>query len=244
MQKGLKIFFLIIFLFISLNCESKKSSPDYKKLREQMVENQIEARGIKDKKVFAALKKIERHKFVPSAYESFAYADGPLPIGEDQTISQPYIVALMTELLKLKGNENVLEIGTGSGYQAAVLAEIAGHVYTIEIIKNLAKKAKKLLKKLGYKNITVKHGDGYKGWKKYAPFDGIIVTAAPENVPEPLKQQLKIGGKMVIPVGKYYQQLMVITRTKEGFKQEIKIPVRFVPMTGEVQKKAQRTKSK
>ncbi len=218
-----------------------------------MIEEQIVARGIKDTFVLKAMLKVERHKFVPQEYKSLAYTDQPLPIGYEQTISQPYIVALMTSLLNLKGDEKVLEIGTGSGYQAAILAEIVkpaspasqgGEVYTIELLKPLAKSAEKRLSIMGYKNIQVKCGDGYKGWPKNAPFDGIIVTCAPEHIPEPLLEQLKVGGKMVIPVGAPhlcisagYQELLLITKTKEGIKKESIIPVRFVPMKGEAEKK-------
>ena len=166
-----------------------------------------------------------------------AYTDGPLPIGEGQTISQPYIVALMTELLELKGEEKVLEIGTGSGYQAAILAEIATEVYTIEIIKTLADRAESTLKSMNYQNITVRCGDGYQGWEEEAPFDGIMVTAAPDHIPQPLVDQLKTGAKLVIPVGDLFQELLVVTKTEKGIKKQGVIPVRFVPMTGEAEKK-------
>lgn len=205
--------------------------------REKMVSDTIVARNVSDKLVLAAMRKVPRHEFVPENMKRYAYDDRPLPIGEDQTISQPYIVALMTELLGLKGGEKVLEIGTGSGYQAAILAEIAKEVYTIEIIPSLAQSAEERLRKLGYKNITVKIGDGYKGWEEYAPFDGIIVTAAPDHIPQPLVDQLKVGGKMVIPVGAIIQQLKVITKTESGIKEKSVLPVRFVPMTGEAQQK-------
>jgi protein-L-isoaspartate(D-aspartate) O-methyltransferase len=209
----------------------------YAERRERMVETQIEARGVKDKLVLDAMRKVPRHLFVAEGLQDIAYTDGPLPIGEGQTISQPYIVALMTELLGLKGEEKVLEIGTGSGYQAAILAEIAKEVYTIEIICSLAEKAKKRLKEMGYKNVTVKCADGYQGLKEQAPFDGVIVTAAPAHIPQPLVNQLKIGGRLVIPVGDLFQELMVVTKTEKGIKKESIIPVRFVPMTGEAEKK-------
>lgn len=202
-----------------------------------MVETQIIARGVKDKRVLEAMLKVERHKFVPLNLQKYAYEDYPLEIGEGQTISQPYIVALMTELLELKGNEKVLEIGTGSGYQAAILAELCKKVYTIEIIPSLAENAKKLLKNLGYKNIKVKTGDGFYGWKEYAPFDGIIVTCAPSDIPKPLIDQLAEGGRMVIPVGDIYQELLLIKKEKGKLIRKSIIPVRFVPMTGEAQKK-------
>jgi protein-L-isoaspartate(D-aspartate) O-methyltransferase len=205
-------------------------SVDFKALREDMMRTQIERRGIKDKKVLDAMRKVERHKFVPLIYQRFAYDDAPLPIGEEQTISQPYIVGLMTELLQLKGNEKVLEIGTGSGYQAAILAELAKEVYTIEILPELANRAEKLLQDLGYKNIKVKCGDGNFGWKEAAPFDGIIVTCASGDVPQALIAQLADGGRMVIPIGTDYQELRLLVKTKNKIEQTNIIPVRFVPM--------------
>ena len=212
---------------------------EYAFAREKMVSSQIVGRGVADKLVLTAMRKVPRHKFVPEEMVPHAYEDRPLPIGEDQTISQPYIVALMTELLGLKGDERVLEIGTGSGYQAAVLAEIVKEVYTIEIIESLTRTAEKRLKELGYKNITVKCGDGYRGWEEHAPFDGVIVTAAPDHIPQPLVDQLKVGGRMVIPVGEYFQELKLLTKTEDGVKEKNVIPVRFVPMTGEAQQKKQ-----
>ncbi|MEW5806593.1 MAG: protein-L-isoaspartate(D-aspartate) O-methyltransferase [Acidobacteriota bacterium] len=203
--------------------------------RKKMVENQIRARGVKDPRVLSAMMKVKRHLFVPDAYLPFSYDDGPLPIGEGQTISQPYIVALMTELIEPKPDSRVLEIGTGSGYQAAILAEICKEVYTIEIIEKLGDQAEERLKKLGYDNILVKIGDGYQGWKEYAPFDGIIVTAAPEHIPQPLVDQLKIGGRLVIPVGEFYQELLLVTKTEKGIIKENITGVRFVPMTGEAE---------
>lgn len=223
------LFFNLIFLICNTLLLGED---DFYNLRKQMVEKQIKARGVKDEKVLNAMLKVERHKFVPEKLQKYAYNDYPLEIGKGQTISQPYIVALMTELLELKGNEKVLEIGTGSGYQAAVLAEICKKVYTIEIISELAQNAEKLLKKLGYKNIKVKTGDGYEGWQEYAPFDGIIVTCAPEKIPEPLLAQLKEGGIMVIPVGDIYQELLQIKKIKGEIIKKSIIPVRFVPMTG------------
>jgi protein-L-isoaspartate(D-aspartate) O-methyltransferase len=203
-----------------------------------MVKTQIAARGITDKRVLEAMIRVPRHQFVPKVYRYLAHSDRPLPIGEEQTISQPYIVALMTEALGLKGEEKVLEIGTGSGYQAAVLAEIVKEVCSIEINERLGKSAQERLKQLGYNNVKVKVGDGYLGWPEYAPFDGIIVTCAPEDIPQPLVEQLAQGGKMVIPVGKedQVQTLFLLTKQEERLKKKAIIPVRFVPMTGEAQR--------
>jgi len=214
--------------------ENLEEEIDFSRARKEMVETQIKARGITDKRVLAAMLKVERHKFVPPEIRHLAYTDQPLPIGEGQTISQPYIVALMTELLKLKGDEKVLEVGTGSGYQAAILAELCKEVYTVEILKPLAERAKKLLKKLGYKNVFVKHGDGFFGWKEHAPFDAIIVTCAPPYIPKPLIEQLAEGGRMVIPVGPEWkwQDLLVIEKIKGKIKKRKVAPVRFVPMIG------------
>ena len=227
------IYLILGILLIFLSGCVAKGETDLEKARRIMVETQIKARGIKDKRVLEAMLKVERHQFVPKHLSSLAYTDRPLPIGEGQTISQPYIVALMTEALRLKEREKVLEIGTGSGYQAAILAKLVDKVYTIEIVKPLALRAEKLLKELGYKNITVKWGDGYIGWKEYAPFDGIIVTCAPPYIPQPLIEQLKEGGRMVIPVGTDYQELKLLTKKKGELKTSSIIPVRFVPMRGE-----------
>ncbi len=217
----------------------ERREPDYSKLRQQMVETQIVSRGVSDSLVLEAMRSTPRHLFVPPDLRPYAYTDQPLPIGEGQTISQPYIVALMTELLRLRGGEKVLEIGTGSGYQAAVLSAIADEVYTIEIVEKLATSADRRLDSLSMENVHVLCGDGYRGWPDEAPFDGIMVTAAPEHIPEPLKEQLKVGGRLVIPVGDIYQELMVVTRTEEGYESKSSIPVRFVPMTGEAQKREQ-----
>jgi protein-L-isoaspartate(D-aspartate) O-methyltransferase len=202
--------------------------------REEMVAAQIEARGVRDPRTLAAMRKIPRHLFVPPDLAGEAYADRPLPIGQGQTISQPYIVAFMTEALGLRGGETVLEVGTGSGYQAAVLAEIAARVYTIEIVAPLAEEARERLARLGYRNVEVRAGDGYQGWPEKAPFDAVIVTAAAPRVPQPLKQQLKDGGRLVIPVGEEYQELMVVTRRGTAYAERRVLPVRFVPMTGKV----------
>jgi protein-L-isoaspartate(D-aspartate) O-methyltransferase len=198
--------------------------------RRWMVEQQIKDRGVLDGKVLNAMEKVERHLFVPDRMREMAYEDTPLPIGYGQTISQPYIVAFMTEAAQLNSNDRVLEIGTGSGYQAAILAELVKEVYTIEILKPLADSARVRLEKMGYENIKVKWGDGYKGWAEYAPFDAIIVTAAPPEIPEELVKQLKVGGRMVVPVGSFFQELYLIVRTDTGIKKRDLLPVRFVPM--------------
>ena len=204
--------------------------------RRRMVAEQIAARGVKDPLVLAALRSVPRHEFLPDDLRRAAYRDSPLPIGEDQTISQPYIVALMTEALHLEGGEKVLEVGTGSGYQSAVLAEIAGHVYTIEIRDDLAQLAEVRLARLGYHDVTVRHGDGYGGWPEMAPFDAVVVTAAPDHVPKALLDQIKVGGRLVLPVGRRTQTLQLWTRTDRGFESKNLIPVQFVPMTGEARK--------
>ena len=210
-----------------------KSLAEFSKLREEMVKMQIEARGIIDKRVLEVMRKVKRHQFVPQEYQRYAYEDMPLPIGKGQTISQPYIVALMTELLALTDKEKILEIGTGSGYQAAILAELAAYVYTIEILPTLAKQADALLKRLGYKNVLVKCGDGYLGWEEYAPFDAIIVTCAPKEIPQNLVKQLADGGSMVIPVGGADQELILVEKKNNEIKVRSVIPVRFVPMRKE-----------
>lgn len=202
----------------------------WKKEAKEMVATQLVARGISDKNVIHAMENIPRHLFVPKSLKDMAYTDRPLPINEEQTISQPYIVAIMSELLELKGHEKVLEIGTGSGYQAAVLSQLADTCYSIELIKSLADSASQLLKRLGYNNVIAKCDDGYKGWPEHAPFDCIIITAAPEEIPQKLVDQLKVNGRMVVPVGKFYQQLVLITKTEKGIKKKNIIPVRFVPM--------------
>jgi protein-L-isoaspartate(D-aspartate) O-methyltransferase len=207
--------------------------------RKEMVSRQISARDVNDTNVLAAMRKVPRHAFIPAGRRRYAYVDSALPIEHGQTISQPYIVAFMTEALQLDPNSKVLEIGTGSGYQAAVCAEIAREVYTIEIVEELAAGAAKLLKELGYDNVHVKAGDGYFGWPEHAPFDAIIGTAAAGRVPEPLLEQLKPGGRMILPVeGDFgFQHLILITKDEDGnLQQKNVMPVRFVPMTGEVQK--------
>jgi protein-L-isoaspartate(D-aspartate) O-methyltransferase len=212
------------------------SEPTQSARREEMVKTQLERRGIKDKAVLSAMRKVPRHRFVPDSWQGRAYTDGPLPIGEAQTISQPYIVAWMTELIEPRKGMRVLEIGTGSGYQAAVLAECVAEVDTIEVIPELGRKAEALLRELGYRNIRTRIGDGYGGWPDRAPYDAILLTAAPPvDVPKPLLDQLKIGGRLVAPVGRDDQNLVRITRTETGLKREILAPVRFVPMTGKAQ---------
>jgi len=233
----MRLMFLCLIFFLSCGQKStinQRTEKMYDKMRNKMVEDQIEKRGVSDSKVLNAMRNVPRHEFVPDHLKKYAYADEPLPIGEDQTISQPYIVAYMTEYLNLEAGHKVLEIGTGSGYQAAVLAEIIDTVYTIEIVDVLATKANQTLERLGYENIFVKGGDGYKGWPEHAPFDAIIITAAPTKIPQPLLQQLKIGGHMILPLGDYSQELVLIEKRKDDYKQEKLLPVRFVPMTGEV----------
>ena len=206
-------------------------SGDFAMQRDRMVREQIEKRGVEDPDVLAAMQAVERHRFVPGRWRHRAYTDSPLPIGEGQTISQPYIVALMTDALDLEKDEKILEVGTGSGYQAAVLAQICDHVYTVEINEELGRRAKDLLSELGYGNVHVKIGDGYNGWPEYSPFDGIIVTCAPADIPKPLKEQLAEGGRLVIPVGAgSFQKLVVLTKTDGEWDKRTIAPVRFVPM--------------
>jgi len=220
----------------ALACSSARDADEaaLARAREDMVVSQIAARGVRDPKTLAALRKVARHLFVPAASRTQAYEDHPLSIGHGQTISQPYIVAFMTEALGLRGGETVLEVGTGSGYQAAVLGEIAARVYTIEIVAPLAEDSAALLKRLGHANVSVRAGDGYLGWPEAAPFDAIMVTAAAPRIPEPLRQQLKDGGRLVVPVGDEWQELVVVTRRGERFEEKRVLPVRFVPMTGKV----------
>lgn len=197
-----------------------------------MVDEQLRARGIRDPRVLDAMSRVPRHLFVPDESRAEAYGDHPLPIGHGQTISQPYIVAFMTEALRLEKSHRVLEIGTGSGYQAAVLAELAGEVFTIEIVEPLAASARRTLAETGYRNVTVRAGNGYLGWPEQAPFDRIMVTAAPDDVPPALVEQLKIDGLMAIPVGVGVQELRILRRTPGGVETLATLPVRFVPMTG------------
>ncbi len=231
---------IVVFIFVAGLAAFKTqdfiaADPDLgkqlNKERKVMLKKHLKERGISDERVLEAMKVVQRHLFVPESFRSMAYIDGPLSIGYEQTISQPYIVALMTQVLDLKPTDRVLEIGTGSGYQAAVLAEIVERVYSMEIIPELAKNAEALLSSMGYKNISILVGDGYKGWPEEQPFDAIIVTAAPEEIPEALIEQLSDkGGKMVIPVGDVRQQLILVTKTLDQVKKKVILPVRFVPL--------------
>lgn len=207
---------------------------DARGLRREMVAEQVAGRGIDDPAVLAALAQVPRHLFVPEAELADAYADRPLPIGYGQTVSQPYVVALMTSLADLDGDDRVLEIGTGSGYHTAVLSRVAGEVFSIEIIEPLARQAEERLSRLGYPNVELRFGDGYQGWEEEGPFDAIILTAAPPKIPQPLIDQLEIGGRMVVPVGGTIQDLQVLTRTADGLEKRTVIPVRLQPMTGRV----------
>lgn len=219
-------FFLFVFLLAS-------AGDRYAAKRWEMVESQLIARGIRNTAVIQAMLNVPRHEFVPEDLRDEAYGDNPIPVGLGQTISQPYIVALMTELLNPARGAKILEVGTGSGYQSAVLAETGCDLYTIEIVESLAKRSRRILENLGYSNITYKIGDGYQGWEEHAPFDGIIVTAAPGHVPARLLEQLGINGKMVIPVGDESQELLLMEKTDTGITKKKITAVRFVPMTGE-----------
>lgn len=213
---------------------TQEEEPDYSKLRSQMVETQIRDRGIEDDVILDAMRSVPRHRFVAADLRNKAYDDKPLPIGHQQTISQPYIVAYMTERLRPRPGHRVLEIGTGSGYQAAILAEVVEHVYSMEIVAPLALEAESTLGQLHYENVTVRQGDGSHGWPELAPFDGIIITAAPDSLPIHLLPQLAVGGRLVAPVGKEKQTLFVITKTEDSYNTEIEMGVKFVPMTGSI----------
>lgn len=215
----------------------------FQKARMSMVREQLTGPGrdIRDARVIQAMETVPRHEFVPAAHRRYAYDDSPLPIGYGQTISQPYVVAFMTEKLQPKPADKVLEIGTGSGYQAAVLASLVEKVYSIEIVEPLARQAETNLQRLGYSNVKVKAGDGYQGWREFAPFDAVVVTCAPDHIPQPLIDQLKDGGRMIIPVGDLpYQELYLLEKTKGEVKRRAVLPVRFVPMTGRAEQKGDR----
>jgi protein-L-isoaspartate(D-aspartate) O-methyltransferase len=231
------LFFTIALLGHPLSAPAAEDR--YARERQRMVKEDIKDRGVKDPAVLAVMGRVQRHLFVDASYRHRAYGDHPLPIGEGQTISQPYVVALMTEALRLKRGDRVLEIGTGSGYQAAVLSGIVKEVYTIEIRKNLAERAERTLGDLGYKNVTVKNADGYFGWEGQAPFDAIIITAAANHIPPPLIRQLKEGGRLIVPLGStlYFQTLTLATKRKGELDVEQMSPVAFVPMVGEMRKK-------
>jgi protein-L-isoaspartate(D-aspartate) O-methyltransferase len=236
LQRGAAV---LVAAAVTLNGSANASDEtDDEVAREGMVRAQIEARGVRDQKTLSALRRVRRHLFVPDTLRSSAYFDSPLPIGHAQTISQPYIVAFMTEALRLVGTESVLEIGTGSGYQAAVLAEIVKTVRSVEIVAPLAEEARERLARLGYTNVEVRVGDGSRGWPEAAPFDAIIVTAAAPQIPEPLKQQLRDGGRLILPLdrGEGTQELVLLTRRGELFEEQRILPVRFVPMTGAVRR--------
>ncbi len=235
------LFFPLLLLFMSSMAvrPGATAAEDFTAQRQKMIERDIKGRGVKDPKVLNVMSRVLRERFVDKGFARQAYEDHPLPIGEGQTISQPYVVALMTGALKLKPSDRVLEIGTGSGYQAAVLAEIVSKVYTVEIRKSLAEKAERLLRELGYRNTSVKYGDGYFGWKEHGPYDAIIVTAAANHIPPPLIRQLKEGGRLIIPLGStIYSQILTIATKKKGELDVVQLGrVAFVPMAGEAEKK-------
>jgi len=224
-----------LLLLLGASCKpAQTSAREFALEREQMVKEQVAMRGVTDERVLRAMRKVPREQFVPEQILGQSYSDGPLPIGYDQTISQPFVVAFMTAKLGLRPTDRVLEIGTGSGYQAAILAELAAKVYTIEIVEPLGKRAAQTLQRLGYKNVQVKIGDGYQGWPEYAPFDAVIVTCAPNHVPQPLVDQIKEGGRIIIPVGPAGDQTLYLLEKKNGrLEQRNVLPVSFVPMTGE-----------
>ena len=237
--KNISFYLQLTILLACVNAEGQSVENDtlfYQLLRQAMIENQIIDRGVSDERVIKAMNDVPRHLFVKESLRDLAYADGPLPIGHNQTISQPYIVAYMTEILQPDTHHIVLEVGTGSGYQAAILSKLVNHVYSIEIIPELGKEATSRLDKLGYDNVTVKIGDGYNGWEEHSPFDRIIVTAAPEQIPKKLVDQLKSGGLMILPVGKtsFGQDMRIVKKDRTGqVTTQETIPVRFVPMIHE-----------
>jgi len=234
MKKSFLILLILAVFPVFLMAEVLEDSPKYQEARKKMVFSQIRLRGVYDKNVLSAMTEVPRHRFVPKKLVSQAYADHPIPIGQGQTISQPYIVALMTESLKLKGDERVLEIGTGSGYQAAILARVTKEVYSIEIKERLYKKASKVLQLMGFTNVKTRHGDGYFGWAEAAPFDCIMITAAIDHIPPPLLKQLKKGGRLILPLGNpfSYQNLSLVTKYDNNYSVHQITGVLFVPMTG------------
>jgi len=213
-----------------MNTSDAQAPEEHARARERMVQEQLEGRDIRDPRVLEAMRHVPRHELVPQGVRPYAYEDRPLPIGRGQTISQPYVVAAMTEALALDGHERVLEVGTGSGYQAAVLSSLCREVYSIELEPELADRARADLDRLGYHNVHVRRGDGYRGWPEQAPFDAIVVTAAPPEVPQALIEQLAVGGRMAIPVGETFQDLLLLRRTDEGVERKVLMGVRFVPM--------------
>ena len=224
--------FIAILAAESATCDVQSDLRDWQRERVRMVNEQLKARDIRDERVLSAMLSVPRHLFIPESVRDGAYRDSPVPIGYGQTISQPYIVAFMTQALNVEPDDRVLEIGTGSGYQSAVLSVLAKEVFTIEIVEPLAERARATLMDLGYRNVQVRAGNGYRGWPEHAPYDRIIVTAAPPDVPEALVQQLKIGGVMAIPVGVSDQELRIMRRLQTGMETVATLPVRFVPMVG------------
>ncbi len=245
-ERGFPAGFLFVFLFFAFSVGlgqpslDDPSEGDFARLRQEMVQRDLRGRGIKDRKVLEVMSLVPRHLFVPEKQRASAYEDRPLPIGKDQTISQPYIVALMTELLELKGGEKVLEVGTGSGFQAAVLSQIAREVYTIEIVPSLAEIAKETLLRLGYHNVWIKTGDGFFGWEEKGPFDAILVTASPEKIPDPLWHQLREEGRLVMPLGRERREQRLVRVRKIAGKRRVEdiTGVIFVPMTGAIQEQS------
>ena len=240
MKKSILVFAFVLFFTSVTNADTVSDSAEFKKARNQLVEKHIKAKGITDANVLAAMQAVTRHSFVPPDLLSVAYADRPLPIGEGQTISQPYVVALMTEILQLAKDHRVLEIGTGSGYQAAVLAQVVNTVYSIEIKEKLYHRASKTLKSLGYNNVKTRHADGYFGWPQAAPFDAVMITAAIDHIPPALLKQLKDGGRLALPLGNpfSYQNLVLVTKQGDDLIVKQITGVLFVPMTGHALKKS------
>jgi protein-L-isoaspartate(D-aspartate) O-methyltransferase len=234
MKKSFLTFLILAVFPVFLMAEELEDTPKYREARKEMVSAQIRLRGVSNKDVLNAMIEVPRHSFVPKKLVSQAYEDHPVPIGQGQTISQPYVVALMTESLKLKGDERVLEVGTGSGYQAAILARVAKEVYSIEIKERLYKKASKVLQSMGFTNVKTRHGDGYFGWAEAAPFDCIMITAAIDHIPPPLLKQLKKGGRLILPLGNpfSYQNLSLVTKDDNNYSVRQITGVLFVPMTG------------